>query len=101
MNSKYDKTKVIAENEEVREALKTLSKYGLGILMVHSHDENGNFSDLPKGVVAYEEDLKVTFKAESPEDKQDYMPVAWQWDEDSGEAVAISSCKVHQWCEER
>jgi len=84
MNNIQDKAKIISENKEVIEALETLSKYGMGVLLVHAHDKDGNFTDLSPGVVAYEEDLKVSFRKEGPSDEKGYAPVAWRWNAEKG-----------------
>lgn len=84
MKSFEDKARIAAENEEVIAAMKTLSKYGLGVLLVHAHDSQGNFTELKSGVVAYEENLKVTFREPDPKTDASYLPVAWVYDEDAG-----------------
>lgn len=100
MSSIEDKARAAAENEEVIAAMKTLSKYGLGVLLVHAHDSQGNFTDLKSGVVAYEENLKVTFRQPDPKTDANYVPVAWAWDEITGGARQIMKCRVAQWCEQ-
>lgn len=100
MSTIEDKARMAAENEEVIAAMKTLSKFGLGVLLVHAHDGQGNFTNLKSGVVAYEENLKVTFRQPDPKADADYVPVAWAWDEDSGCVRQIMKCRTAQWCEQ-
>lgn len=94
------KSKEIAENPEVIAALKALSKHGVGVVLIHAHDDNGNFTDLPDSFVAFEEDLKVSFRKRTPEDAE-YVTVGWKWNEEKQEAEPLMMCKVHAYCEDR
>lgn len=101
MKSVQEKADEIFKTPEVIDALKTISKYGLGVLLVHAHNENGEFTDLPKGIVAYEENLQVSFRKDDQSAGEEFIPVAWIWDFDKGIPVAVMRCNNAQWCEER
>ncbi|MDJ1182902.1 hypothetical protein [Roseofilum casamattae] len=80
------------QDPKVQAMIEELSSYGLGVCMPHMHDENAEeeFSQLPKGMVSYEENLKVSFVDASEVANQ--VPVAWVWDADSESVVVIGAC---------
>ncbi|MFK3815062.1 hypothetical protein ACI2KG_00375 [Pseudomonas sp. NPDC089407] len=100
MKSIQERTDEAFKDAEVVDALKKLSQYGFGILLVHGHNEKGEFTELPKGVAAYEENLQITFKGSS-EENGDFVPVAWVWDGEMGKPVAVMKCNNAQWCEDK
>ncbi len=76
---------------EVVEAMKMLSKYGLGICMPHLHtDSESGFSVLPVGMRQVERDQLVTFEPESAA-SDGLIPVAWRYEETHGVA-RIAEC---------
>ena len=83
---------------EVREMVKALSAYGLGVFMPHMHDdETGGFKVLPAGVTSVEEDLQVSFHPSddlSDEGSRRYVPVGWVWDSARGVTSAVGKCAV-------
>lgn len=95
------KSKELASNPEVVEALKVLSKYGAGVLLVHGHADDGSFKELPPSIVAYEEDLVVSFRKPEAGEDEKFVTVAWRWDEDSGQPQPVMKCQVHAYCEDR
>jgi hypothetical protein len=89
------------EKDEVREMLRRLAEYNLGIFMPHIHDEeSGAFSPLPDGYVQVEEDLKVRFVERAEAENLNSVPVAWVWDESAGDrrekAKCVQNC-VYSW----
>lgn len=96
MNTLIENTQSAIEAPEVIEAMKVLAKHKLGVCMPHSHAENGEFTELPSGIVSFEEDLKVSFhNAEHPPVKNS-VAVGWRWNPDTGMVEAIARCVV--WC---
>lgn len=91
----------IPDIPEVQDALKILSKYGMGMVFAHSHNAQGEFTELPKGVAAYEEDLKVTFHDVSTLGlKEGFIPVGWRWNDEKNRVEIMMKCRVAQWCEQ-
>ena len=78
------------ESDEVRDIMKKLAKYNLGVCMPHMHVRGGSFVDLPSGTVAVEDRPMFLPVAESTE--QGALPVAWRWHNEQVEAVG--SCFV-------
>ena len=67
---------------EVKEMLRKLSKYKLGIFMPHIHDEEtGEFQVLPHDVVQVETGLEVSFQSTEAIAHQAgrFLPVGWFW----------------------
>src|SRR5580704_7793447 len=66
---------------EIRQILKKLAEYNLGVCMPHKHnEETGRFETLPDEVVQVERALTVTFEpATALKDRASYVPVAWMW----------------------
>lgn len=80
------------ESDEVRDIMKKLAKYNLGVCMPHMHVRGGDFVDLPSGTVAVEDRTDFLPAAESTE--QGALPVAWRWH--NGQVEATGSCHVQQ-----
>lgn len=85
------------ETDEVRDMLKRLAEYNLGICMPHIHnDETGEFRPLPDGYVQVEEDLQVRFVKRPEAEELRAVPVAWVWNEaEDGKragAVCVQNC---------
>jgi len=83
---------------EVKEMLKKLSRYNLGIYMPHMHDEEtGAFQPLPPGITQVEEGLVVSFRPNKEcQDQGDnsYITVGWfLHPEMEGEAAAAATCR--------
>jgi hypothetical protein len=69
------------ELPEVREMLKRLSQYNLGIYMPHMHDEQtGAFRPLPPGITQVEDGLVVSFRPQEEcvdQGETSYIAVGW------------------------
>lgn len=85
---------------EVKEAMKTLSKYGLAVWLPHIHAEDGSFLPLADDIVQIEVEgdepmtRKVTFVKRDTLDpeKLKQRAVAWIWNESMDMAVVATSC---------
>ena len=86
-----DRLQSLNEDDQRRVAQigQELSKYGLGISVPHAHDVDGRFGPLPLGVVAYENDLKVSFIS-SESVPANAIAVGWRYIE--GELRASAYC---------
>lgn len=66
---------------EVKEMLKKLSQYNLGIYMPHMHDEEtGAFHPLPPGITQVEDGLEVSFRPNEEcrdQGNTSYVSVGW------------------------
>jgi hypothetical protein len=62
---------------EIRQILKKLAEYNLGVCMPHKHnEETGRFETLPEEVVQVERALTVTFEPVTAlKDRASYVPV--------------------------
>lgn len=83
---------------EVKEMLKKLSQYNLGIYMPHIHDEDtGEFHPLPPGITQVEEGLTVSFRPNDECQAQgdtSYVSVGWFLHPDMPAEIAVaSSCR--------
>lgn len=86
---------------EVREMLRRLSAYNLGIYMPHMHDEEtGQFQSLPDKFMQVESGLQVSFHTEEEFASQavQFVPVGWVWRagasvEDDEAAKCATVCK--------
>lgn len=86
---------------EVREMLRRLSAYNLGIYMPHMHDEEtGQFQSLPDELIQVESGLQVSFRTEEEFASQaiQFVPVGWVWRagasvEDDEAAKCVARCK--------
>jgi hypothetical protein len=84
----------------VQEALKTLSKYGLGVWLPHMHAEDGHLVPLPNEMVSIEVEgeepatRQVTFVKRDTLDSSilNQTAVAWIWNESLNVAVVATSC---------
>jgi hypothetical protein len=96
MNQMIERAKSATTSPEVVEAMKLLAKHGLGVCMPHAHDANGDFVELASGIVAYEEDLKVSFypTGSTPTDK--VIAVGWRWNTETSAIEEIQRCAA--WC---
>jgi hypothetical protein len=84
---------------EVKEMLKKLSQYNLGIYMPHMHDEeSGAFKPLPPGITQVEDDLAVSFRPNNEcvdQGDSSYLSVGWfLHPEMPDDAAAASSCRM-------
>jgi hypothetical protein len=86
---------------EVEEAMKTLSKYGLGVWLPHMHSsDDGHLVSLPDDMVAIEvegenpDKRTVTFVKRNrfPLEDLKQTAVAWIWNSDKDAAVVATSC---------
>jgi len=85
---------------EVKEAMKTLSKYGLAVWLPHMHAEDGSLVPLPDDMVSIEVDgnealtRKVTFIKRDTLDSETLKQtaVAWIWNDSMNAAVVATSC---------
>jgi hypothetical protein len=67
---------------DVREMLRRLSEYQLGVFMPHMHDDRtGAFNPLPDDVVQVESGLETTFRPTESIASQTgrFLPVGWVW----------------------
>jgi len=67
---------------EIQAIAQTLAKYNLGIFMPHMHDEEtGDFIELPQGINAVEDGMKVSFHSEDElaASGKEFVDVGWQW----------------------
>lgn len=85
---------------EVKDAMKTLSKYGLGVWLPHVHAEDGSFLPLTEDIVQVESEgdepmtRKVKFVQRETLDpeKLNQRAVAWMWNENTAMSVVMTSC---------
>ena len=80
---------------EVREMLRRLSEYKLGIFMPHMHDEKtGEFQPLPDEVMQVESGLEVSFQpTEEIAGRADrFLPVGWLWH--AGASTTVAACEM-------
>jgi hypothetical protein len=79
------------EKPEVRELMRELSKYNLGVCVPHMHRPDLDFDVLPIDTVQVEEDCRVRWISRaSMEPSNDYIPIAWRWTERG--AIADVEC---------
>jgi hypothetical protein len=79
---------------EVREMLRKLSEYKLGVFMPHMHDEmTGDFRLLRDEVTQVEAGLQVSFQAaQAIENEPDrFLPVGWFW---RASATTMLACEM-------
>jgi len=80
---------------EVREILRKLSKYNLGIFMPHMHDEqSGGFQLLPDELMQVEAGHEVSFRStqEIAIQPDAYLPVGWFWR--AGASTPLAVCEM-------
>ena len=80
---------------EVREMLRRLSEYKLGIFMPHMHDKKtGEFQPLPDEVMQVESGLEVSFQpTEEIAGRADrFLPVGWLWR--AGASTTVAACEM-------
>ncbi len=71
---------VAVHRPEVRELIKELSKYHLGVCVPHMHRPDIDFDALPDDTVQVEENCVVRWVQRSELDLQrNHVPVAWRW----------------------
>lgn len=93
MSRMTDEAAKAIQQPEVQQAARTLAKYGLGVYMLHHHnDQSGNFEPMPRGLVQVERHLTVTFEPQTAELRETSTPVAWVWDEGLRTVAACSYC---------
>ena len=80
------------ESPEVREIIRRLAVYNLGVVMPHMHVRQGTFVPMPSGTVALEN--KTDFVPESESAAQYALPVAWRWAD--GDVEVVGSCHVNK-----
>jgi hypothetical protein len=64
-----------------------LSQYGLGVFAPHAHGEDGAIQPLPRGMVSYEQNLKVSFIPQTSV-PSDSIAVGWRWNNGAMEVCA-------------
>ena len=82
---------------EVREMLRKLSEYKLGIFMPHMHDEQtGEFRPLPDEIIQVESGLEVSFQPmeEIAYQTDRFLPVGWVWR--AGTTTPAAVCEMVQ-----
>lgn len=85
------------QNTDVQEALKVLSKYGLGAYIPHFHPEAGGIEPLSSSKIQLEEHLKISFVESDDPRLTDTDDIGWIWDEESKSVVAKAKC-VTEYC---
>ena len=79
---------------EVQEMLRQLGKFGLGVALPHMHTDEG-MVPLPEGMIASEDNLKVTFRKRDEMTNSKALPVMWQRGEEiSSVAYCNAECGV-------
>lgn len=88
------KAQASIELPEVREMMKKLAEYNLGVCMPHTHTESEDFAELPVNVIQVEENLRVEFVDRSSPRSSKGVPVAWRWVDDGvvAGAMCVSTC---------
>lgn len=75
-----DRIQALSEEDrrEVEAMAKALSRYGLAITVPHMHEREGRAVPLPRDLVAYEKDLRVSFvtRENLPVTA---TPMTWRW----------------------
>lgn len=80
---------------EVRDMLRRLSAFELGIFMPHRHDEaTGEFLPLPDDVMQVESGLAVSFQRQDAIAHQaaSFLPVGWVWR--AGATTVAAACEM-------
>ena len=80
---------------EVRDMLRRLSAFQLGIFMPHQHDEaTGEFLPLPAEVMQVESGLAVSFERmdEIANQTASFLPVGWLWR--AGGPTVAAACEM-------
>ncbi len=80
---------------EVKEMMKKLAKYNLGVFMPHQHNlENGAFEMLEEGKMQMENDLQVSFMTKEQAAEVSSLPVGWVWKNDGvqGSSECVFGC---------
>jgi len=74
---------------EVKNLIKELAKFGLGVTVPHMHQEDSpfTFDPLPSGMVQIENEQVVSF-VPSTEATDHALPVSWRWNGEGVEVVA-------------
>lgn len=74
---------------EVRDMIRRLSKYNLGVCVPHMHLARQDFAVLPHGMLQVEKKCVVSWAArEEVETSSGMVPVAWRWHDDGVTASA-------------
>lgn len=76
--------------KEVQDIIKKLADYNLGVTMPHMHHVEGEFSELPTGMISLEQ--KSDFILEKDADPVNTLPVSWRWKD--GKVVTAGSCHI-------
>lgn len=93
MNSMIEKAHTAIADPEVQEMMKKLSKFGLGIFMLHMHDPvTDDYAPLPRGMVSVEKDLQVSFYPSSSKEVAESRAVGWAWDNTAQTVMACTVC---------
>lgn len=77
------------ETDEVREMVKRLADFNLGVCMPHMHPAPGEFVDLPPEMVAVERKTEFVSHAEA----EGTLPVAWRWND--GVVTVARNCHIN------
>lgn len=85
---------------EVKEAMKTLSKYGLAVWLPHMHSKDGSLVPLADGMVSIEVEGDETLTRKVSFVERDTLEleilkqtaVAWIWNDSMNAAVVATSC---------
>lgn len=92
VSSSVAKAQSAISTPKVRDLVRQLGEYGLGVCVPHSHDPaTGALIELDSETVAVERDLKISFHKRD-EVEGEYTPTAWRW---NGTAVeVIQNCQL-------
>lgn len=82
------------ENPKVNEAMKALSKYGLGVSLVHTRSKTGELVPLPNGWLQIEAYLQVSFERLNIPNYDMFLPVGWIRKEDVHGFICVNGLLV-------
>ena len=78
------------QTQEIKDIIKRLAEFNLGICMPHMHLQEGEFSELPSDMLSLE--VKSDFIFIKDTDKENTLPVAWRWH--NGQVITAGSCHI-------
>ena len=85
------------ELPEVKEIMKRLAEFNLGVCVPHMHRPDLDFASLPSDVVQVEENLRVRWvMRDTLTSLPNSVPVAWRWI-DNGVTSAAECIKTCSW----
>jgi len=82
------------ENPEVQGMVRRLAEFGLGVMVPHSHTDQGEFLPLPSDKVSFEQGLRVSFKDKDDPALQSSIAVGWRWDAGTQTIARCQNCML-------